>query len=125
MSNIKTILIIDDEYRIREVTKMILEMMAGWTVLTANSGYEGIAVAQSDQPDAIILDMMMPDLDGTQTLAKLQGDSATQSIPVLLITAKAMLMEENQLSNGVKAIIEKPFDPLQLPNLIAKVLGWN
>lgn len=125
MSNIKTILIIDDEYRIREVTKMILEMMAGWTVLTANSGYEGIAVAQSDQPDAIILDMMMPDLDGTQTLAKLQGDSATQSIPVLLITAKAMPMEENQLSNGVKAIIEKPFDPLQLPNLIAKVLGWN
>ena len=125
MSNIKTILIIDDEYRIREVTKMILEMMTGWTVLTANSGYEGIAVAQSDQPDAIILDMMMPDLDGTQTLAKLQGDSATQSIPVLLITAKAMPMEENQLSNGVKAIIEKPFDPLQLPNLIAKVLGWN
>ncbi|MCP2727054.1 response regulator [Limnofasciculus baicalensis] len=124
MTNIKTILIIDDEYRIREVTKMILEMIAGWTVLTANSGYEGIAIAQSDHPDAIILDMMMPDLDGTQTLARLQGDTATQSIPVLLITAKAMSLEAKQLSNGVKAIIEKPFDPLQLPNTIANALGW-
>ena len=60
----KQILLIDDEYRIREVTKMSLEMMAGWKVLTASSGSEGLAIAQSQQPDAILLDMMMPDLDG-------------------------------------------------------------
>ena len=123
MNSPKKILLIDDEYRIREVTKMILEMMGGWTVLTASSGYEGIAVAQSEQPDAILLDMMMPDFDGTQTLAKLQADITTKSIPVLLLTAKALPMEVNQF-NGVKRIVEKPFDPLQLPNLIANALGW-
>jgi CheY-like chemotaxis protein len=69
--------------------------------------------------------MMMPDFDGTQTLAKLQADIATQSIPVLLLTAKAMPIEANQLSNGVKAIVEKPFEPLQLPNLIANALDWH
>ncbi|HBE21817.1 MAG TPA: two-component system response regulator [Cyanobacteria bacterium UBA11149] len=124
MNSHKKILLIDDEYRIREVTKMILELMGGWTVLTASSGYEGIAVAQSEHPDAILLDMMMPDFDGTQTLAKLQADITTKSIPILLLTAKALPIEVNQLSNGVKGMIEKPFEPLQLANLIARSLGW-
>ena len=125
MTSNKKILIIDDEYRLREVTKMILEMMGGWTVLTASSGYEGIAIARSDRPDAILLDMMMPEFDGTQTLAKLQGDTATQGIPVLLLTAKAMPIDANEFKNGVKAIVEKPFEPLQLPNLIANALDWH
>ncbi|NEP09572.1 MAG: response regulator [Symploca sp. SIO2C1] len=120
----KKILIIDDEYRIREVIKMSLEMMAGWKVLTASSGSEGLAIAQSQQPDAILLDMMMPDLDGTQTLARLQADTTTQQIPVLLLTAKAQPIEQKQLSEGVRAVMQKPFDPLQLANLIAEALSW-
>ncbi|NEQ68915.1 MAG: response regulator [Symploca sp. SIO1B1] len=121
----KQILIIDDEYRIREVTKISLEMMAGWKVSTASSGSEGLAIAQSQQLDAILLDMMMPELDGTETLARLQANSTTQQIPVLLLTAKAQTIGRNQLQEGVQAVIEKPFDPLQLANLIAEVLGWS
>ncbi|NER21081.1 MAG: response regulator [Symploca sp. SIO1C2] len=121
----KQILIIDDEYRIREVTKISLEMMAGWKVSTASSGSEGLAIAQSQQFDAILLDMMMPELDGTETLARLQANSTTQQIPVLLLTAKAQTIGRNQLQEGVQAVIEKPFDPLQLANLIAEVLGWS
>jgi len=121
----KKILIIDDEYRIREVIKMSLQMMAGWKVLTASSGSEGLAIAQSQQPDAILLDMMMPELDGTETLARLQGNSTTEQIPVLLLTAKAQPIEQNQPSQGIRKVLEKPFDPLQLANLIAEALGWN
>ncbi|NEP56829.1 MAG: response regulator [Symploca sp. SIO2G7] len=121
----KQILIIDDEYRIREITKMSLEMMAGWKVLTAGSGSEGLAIAQSQQPDAILLDIMMPKLDGTETLARLQANHTTQQIPVLLLTAKTQPIEQNHLREAVRAVIEKPFDPLQLPNQIAEALGWS
>ena len=99
--------------------------MAGWKVLTASSGSEGLALAQSQQPDAILLDVMMPNLDGTETLVRLQANSTTEQIPVLLLTAKAEPIEPNQLSEGVRAVIEKPFDPLQLANLIAEALGWS
>ncbi|HBB32899.1 MAG TPA: two-component system response regulator [Cyanobacteria bacterium UBA8803] len=121
----KSILIIDDEYRIREIIKMTLEMMAGWKVLTASSGSEGVAVARSQQPDAILLDMMMPDLDGTATLVQLQASSVTRQIPVLLLTAKSQSIEAHQLQDGVRAVIDKPFDPLTLTTLIAEALGWN
>ncbi|MGK7878186.1 MAG: response regulator [Xenococcaceae cyanobacterium] len=122
----KRILVIDDEYRIQQVTKISLEMMAGWKVLTASSGSEGLVLAESKQPDAILLDMMMPDLDGTETLTKLQANIATQQIPVFLLTAKTQPIEPNQLAElGVTAVISKPFDPLKLANLIAEALGWH
>ena len=121
----KIILLIDDEYRLREVTKMTLEMMAEWTVLTAASGSEGLELARSHQPDAILLDVMMPDLDGTETLAILQADETTQSIPVLLLTAKARTTESTALTGGAKGVISKPFDPLELATLISETLGWS
>ena len=121
----KIILLIDDEYRLREVTKMTLEMMAEWTVLTAASGSEGLELARSHQPDAILLDVMMPDLDGTETLAILQADETTQSIPVLLLTAKARTSESTALTRGAKGVISKPFDPLELATLISETLGWS
>lgn len=121
----KIILLIDDEYRLREVTKMTLEMMAEWTVLTAASGSEGLELARSHQPDAILLDVMMPDLDGTETLAILQADETTQSIPVLLLTARARTSESKALTRGAKGVISKPFDPLELATLISETLGWS
>lgn len=121
----KRILIIDDEYRIREVIKLSLEMMAGWIVLTANSGQEGLKLAIAQQPDAIILDMMMPDLDGTQTLKQLRYHQTTQTIPVFLLTAKIQMSAPEQNKQlGVVKVIEKPFDPLKLAYLIADTLGW-
>ena len=122
----KRILVIDDEYRIREVVKMSLEIMARWTILTANSGNQGFELAIREQPDAIILDMMLPDIDGAQTLTKLRAAPQTCDIPVLLLTAKFLPLDESQIEQlNVTAIIEKPFDPLELPSLIAQALNWQ
>lgn len=121
----KRILIIDDEYRIREVTKLALEMMAGWEVLLAASGEEGLSIAALENPDAILLDMMMPDMDGTVTLTKLQANSATRHIPVILLTAKVQINVQPQYTElGIRAVITKPFDPLTLANQIVEVLNW-
>lgn len=124
--SVKRILIIDDEYRIREVTKLALEMMAGWEVLTADSGHEGLIQAEVEQPDAILLDVMMPNMDGSATLAKLQANSATKHIPVFLLTAKVQPGEQHLLTQqGIVAVIAKPFEPLTLANQIASSLGWH
>lgn len=121
----KRILIIDDEYRIREVTKLALEMMAGWEVLLAASGEEGLSIAALENPDAILLDMMMPDMDGTVTLTKLQANSATRHIPVILLTAKVQINVQPQYTElGIRAVITKPFDPLTLANEIVEALNW-
>ena len=121
----KRILIIDDDHRIREVTKLTLELMAEWEVVTASSGSEGLALAETALPDAILLDVMMPDLDGIETLRNLRANSLTQHVPVLLLTAKVQTTEQQQLVNlGVAGIISKPFDPLTLPTTISEALSW-
>lgn len=84
----KKILVIDNEEYIQEVTKICLETVAGWEVLTAGSGLEGIDKAKAYEPDAILLDVMMPDMDGLTTLEKLQANPTTQKIPVIFLTAK-------------------------------------
>lgn len=84
----KRVLIVDNEPHIREVTQLALELVAGWQVLTAGSGQEAIATATVEHPDAILLDVMMPDMDGLTTFGKLQEDPATKPIPVILLTAQ-------------------------------------
>ncbi len=119
------LLIIDDESDIREVAAMSLETMKGWDVLQASSGREGIRVAREKHPDAILLDVMMPDIDGPSTLEVLRQDPATASIPVLFLTAKVQSADRERLADlGVAAVLSKPFDPLTLPDQIAEALGW-
>jgi len=78
----RKLLIIDDESDIREVAAMSLEAVCGWCVMRACSGKEGLELAQEHTPDAILLDVMMPDLDGPSTLQLLRSNSATAQIPV-------------------------------------------
>jgi CheY-like chemotaxis protein len=126
MDTTKRILVIDDEDDIREVAQIGLEMVANWQVITASSGNEGIIKAKADQPDAILLDVMMPDMDGPTTFRKLQDDPTTQPIPVLLLTAKVQSADRRQFADlGVQGIIAKPFDPLKLSEEVARILGWN
>jgi CheY-like chemotaxis protein len=126
MSIPKQILIIDDEDRIREVVAMCLQTIAGWDTLLAGSGAEGILCAESMQPDAILLDISMPEMDGATTFQKLQENSATQAIPVILLTAKVQPMERSQFAQmGVAGLIPKPFNPLELPQQISALLGWT
>ena len=121
----RTLLLIDDDDDIREIAQLSLELGAGWTVLTAASGAEGIDVAREKQPDAILLDVMMPSLDGPATLARLRDDERTAGIPVVFLTAKARPSERDRLAGlDVAGVLAKPFDPMTLAEQLRSVLGW-
>ncbi|MEA5626773.1 response regulator [Nostoc sp. UHCC 0251] len=120
----KQILVIDDEDDIRQLIQTCLEIMGGWEVLTATSGNQGLILAQSSQPDAILLDVMMPDMDGLTTFQKLQANQTTKHIPVILLTARGRNNDKqifNELS--VKGIISKPFNPQKLADQVAAALS--
>ncbi|MGL5834651.1 MAG: response regulator, partial [Waterburya sp.] len=102
-----------------------LEYEAGWIMLSAGGGMEGVAIAEVEQPDAILLDAMMPDIDGLQTLEKLMLNPKTKHIPTIFITAKAQASDRRRFySAGAKGVINKPFDSLTLASQIAGFLGW-
>jgi CheY-like chemotaxis protein len=122
----KRILIIDDEEDIRTVAALSLETVAGWEVMTAGSGAAGIAKARSSQPDAILLDVMMPGMDGPTTYRELRAIPETAEIPVILLTAKVQAADQKRFSDlGVAKVMFKPFDPLTLARDIAAALGWK
>ncbi len=120
----KQILVIDDEDDIRQLIQTCLEIMGGWEVLTATSGNQGLFLAQSSQPDAILLDVMMPDMDGLTTFKKLQTNQITKNIPVILLTARGRNNNKEIFNNlGVKGIISKPFNPQKLADQVAAALS--
>ena len=120
------ILIIDDEDDIREVASLSLETIAGWQISTASSGAEGIEKAQSLQPDAILMDVMMPGMDGPTTFRQMQQIPAIAHIPVLLLTAKVQGVDQRRFAGlGVAAVLFKPFDPMTLATQMSEVLGWQ
>jgi CheY-like chemotaxis protein len=122
----RTLLLIDDDDDIREIAQLSLELGAGWSVLTAGSGVEGIAIAREKQPDAILLDVMMPVLDGPATLARLREDDRTRSIPVVFLTAKARPSDRDWLAGlDVAGVLAKPFDPMTLAAQLQAALGWS
>jgi CheY-like chemotaxis protein len=122
----RRILIIDDEDDIREVAALSLQTVAGWDVIMANSGAQGVARASEQQPDAILLDVMMPGMDGPTTFRELRKNPATAAIPVLLLTAKVQGSDQRRFADlGVEAVLFKPFDPLTLSAQISNALGWN
>ncbi|MEA5575686.1 response regulator [Anabaena sp. UHCC 0451] len=129
----KRILVVDNEQYIQEVAKICLETVAGWDVVTASSGKEGIIQAEKYQPDAILLDVMMPDMDGIATFAGLQANPNTKEIPVILLTAKIQAADRRRYAElGIKSAIPgagvaiaKPFNPLELAGQIAAALGWS
>jgi CheY-like chemotaxis protein len=121
----RRILIVDDEDDIREVAQVSLELVGHFEVLTASNGREGLERARGEKPDAILLDVMMPDMDGPATLAQLQSDPATRDIPVVFLTAKTQTSERTRLEQlGAAGILTKPFDPLKLAGEVASTLRW-
>jgi CheY-like chemotaxis protein len=120
------VLLIDDEDDIRTVGRMSLEKVGGWEVLEAPSGVEGLELAAEHGPDAILLDSMMPEMDGATTIERLKADEHTSGIPVLFLTAKLQPADrERYLELGAEGIIPKPFDPMTLPADVAAALGWT
>ncbi|MEM8806276.1 MAG: response regulator [Cyanobacteria bacterium P01_G01_bin.38] len=119
----KRVLVIDDETGVREIIQLSLETAAGWQVLTADSGAAGIAIAQVEPLDVILLDVMMPDQDGVVTFQQLQTDPKTADIPVIFLTAKARNTELQRFTDlGVTGVITKPFEARNLVRQIRAIL---
>ncbi len=116
----RTILIIEDEKLIIVSTQMVLEA-AGFHVESATSGEEGIQKARSSAPDLILLDIMMPGIDGWETLNRLKRDTATSEIPVIIFTAREHSRGHQKSSEmGAAEYFRKPFEPDELVELVEK-----
>lgn len=118
------ILIIDDEDDIRVVARLSLSAIGHMDVVEAATGAAGLALALSDRPDVILLDVMLPLMDGPMTLRALRADPRTAGIPVIFLTAKALPKELSHLRDmGALAVLTKPFDPITLPSEIRALLA--
>ena len=121
----RRILVVDDDDTARQAAAHSLQLMAGWEVVEAYCGAQAIESAKQHQPDAILLDVMMPAMDGPAMLGKLRATRATSHIPIVLLTAKVQAVHDGALSPlPVAAILPKPFDPLRLASQVADALGW-
>ena len=122
----RKVLIVDDEAHIREVTELALNVVGGWDVVIADSGRDAIEKARTEQPDAILMDVMMPDMDGPTTYENLQKDPSTAGLPVILLTAKVQESDRERFDGlGIAGVISKPFDPMTLASQVSQLLGWG
>ena len=116
-------LIVDDEEDVRLVANYSLSRIGKMEVVEAATGEEAIAAAREHRPDFILLDVMMPGMDGAATFQILRKDPSTAAIPVVFLTAKAMRSDVRRLEElGARGVVLKPFDPMQLPNDVLSVL---
>ena len=123
---IPTVLVVDDDDSVREVTQMALELVAKWHVVAANGGAVAIDLAREHRPDAVLLDLMMPVMDGRATFQALRADERTRDIPVILLTAKLQVGETQAWDDmAVAGVISKPFSPMTLGAEVAAMLGWD
>ena len=117
------VLVTDDDADSRELVRLTLAMHK-IHVVEAAGGTECLKVAEETRPDAILLDVMMPFMDGPTTLAALRANPATAPIPVIFLTASVMPSEVERLKKmGARAVVAKPFDPFALPAAVRELLG--
>ena len=113
--NLREILYVDDEPDIREIVQMALGLVPTLSVSTADSGLRALQSMREKRPDLVLLDVMMPNMDGPTTLQQMRSHAELQSIPVIFMTAKAMPQEVARFrALGAAAVIAKPFDPMLL-----------
>lgn len=115
MSSLERILCVEDDPDIQEVIRLALETVGGFTVKLCASGREALAGMAGFRPDLVLLDVMMPGMDGPQTLAALRQQPEGAALPVIFMTAKVQPEEVAHLESlGVLGVIAKPFDPMAL-----------
>src|SRR5439155_12897969 len=103
----------DDEPELRKLGEVSLQMVGRFNVVLAASGADGLAAAARERPDVILLDVMMPGMDGPTTLSRLRANPATAAIPVIFLTGRTQTDEvERLLGLGVAGVVTKPFDPI-------------
>lgn len=122
----KTVLLIEHEASIREILYACLREFGGWKVALSNSIQEGIDLCMTICPDAILLDTSVTETDALIFIEQLKQHSMTQSIPILLITARASWFTSKQLHQmGFAGAITKPFNPSTLSAQVSHLLGWS
>lgn len=120
----RRVLVVDDSLLMRSAATLGLGRVAGWQVATAASGHDGVELAASYRPDAILLDVVMPELDGPATLRALREQTATHDMPVVFLTADAG-EPGDLLALGAAGVIAKPFKPEDLAEQLSELLGWT
>jgi CheY-like chemotaxis protein len=122
----RTVLVVDDDDSIREIAEIALELVGGLQVLTASGGVEALELTRKHLPDAVLMDVMMPDMDGLTTFRHMQDEEAIRHVPVILVTAKVQV-GERQVWDGlaISGVISKPFDPMTLATQVGEMLGWG
>lgn len=121
---ISSVLLVDDDDDLRLIGKMALADVGGWQTWLASSGPEAIALAKTHVPDVVLLDMMMPDMDGQAVFEQLRSDDATSDIPVIFMTARVAEHEVTEYLNlGAAGVIGKPFDPLSLADQVRGIVA--
>lgn len=118
------ILMVDDEDDIRKVGLLSLQRVGKFEVLQAEDAFTGLDLARKEKPDLILLDAMMPGMDGPAALQTLRQDAEIQHIPVIFMTAKVQPQDISYYrSLGAIGVISKPFDPMTLPSEIRQILA--
>lgn len=119
----RRILVVDDEIDLRNLVQTCLEIMGSWQVVTAGSGIEALQEAQNQPFDAILLDLMMPGMDGLTILQHLRSNDRTKRIPIVLLTAKGRSIEPLQFEQfNILGTIKKPFNPVKLADQLEELL---
>lgn len=118
----KRILAVDDEKHILRLVQINLEK-AGYEVTTASNGREAIDAVRNERPDLIVMDVMMPEMDGLEALQILKNDDSTAAIPVVMLTAKAQDADVFQgWQSGADLYLTKPFNPMELLTFVKRIL---
>ncbi len=121
----KKLLSIDNDKLTLEIVQIALEVTAGWRVISAQGGQEGISLALTERPDTILLDLIMPEMNGLQTLRTLKSNPMTKDIPIILFTCRPDIVKDLQeFESNIQGVITKPFEVLTLARTISSLLTW-
>ena len=122
----RRIVIVEDEKDIRAILRHAIELLKGWSVMEAADGAAGLDLIRREHPDAVLLDLMMPKIDGRELFRQLRQDESTKSIPVIFVTASLQRHEIQSIEELCPvAILSKPFDPVAIVRTISGLLGWD
>lgn len=121
----RSVLVVDDEQDVRTLAVMSLQRIGGYQVRSAGSGSECLAALAAEMPDVVVLDVMMPVMDGPATLDHIRSDSRAHAVPVVFLTAGVAPADLARLTAmPVSGVLRKPFDPLTFPAELAGLLNW-
>ncbi len=122
MVAVPTVLVVDDDPVIQKLLQVNFEM-EGYDVVIAGDGEEGLALAREERPDLVLLDVMMPKMNGLDVAAAMRSDATTEGIPIIMLSAKAQASDvQAGLDLGVDDYVTKPFDPLELLDRVGAIL---